>query len=249
MKLKLAVCLAALLVLTLAGQAAAYFEEGHLIRVVYDKTGAGKEVATDLIDVTGWKTAANFPINQVVGGGPAAWNLSMFPGKDLADLNVAYYAIIASSIDSWNSGPATGQTATRTFASYNGAATNVRNYYQTLTATAGTVVGENSETNSYWKLMDKNGVGIGSFASWIWEGLGHANLADLATVGYVDQTLYFYDTSAVNNRGLNVAVLRTMADGSTIINPTSGPVVPVPAAAWLLGSGLIALVGIRRRMN
>jgi len=40
-------------------------------------------------------------------------------------------------------------------------------------------------------------------------------------------------------------MIRTFADGSTQV---SAPV-PVPAAIWLLGSGLIGLVGIRRRMT
>jgi len=42
-------------------------------------------------------------------------------------------------------------------------------------------------------------------------------------------------------------VIRTMADGSTIINPEAAAPVPIPAAAYLLGSGLLGLVGIRRK--
>jgi hypothetical protein len=43
------------------------------------------------------------------------------------------------------------------------------------------------------------------------------------------------------------AVLRfNTANGEVILNPTAAPV-PVPAAAWLLGSGVLGLIGLRRR--
>jgi hypothetical protein len=43
------------------------------------------------------------------------------------------------------------------------------------------------------------------------------------------------------------AVLRfNKANGEVILNPTAAPV-PVPAAAWLLGSGVLGLIGLRRR--
>ena len=40
--------------------------------------------------------------------------------------------------------------------------------------------------------------------------------------------------------------IRTFADGHTEIIPMA---TPLPAAFWLLGSGLMGLVGIRRRMT
>jgi hypothetical protein len=43
------------------------------------------------------------------------------------------------------------------------------------------------------------------------------------------------------------AVLRfNKADGQVTLNPNAAPV-PVPAAAWLLGSGVLGLIGLRRR--
>jgi hypothetical protein len=44
------------------------------------------------------------------------------------------------------------------------------------------------------------------------------------------------------------AVLRFEKEGAVLLNPNGIPApVPVPAAAWLLGSGLLGLIGLRRR--
>jgi hypothetical protein len=42
------------------------------------------------------------------------------------------------------------------------------------------------------------------------------------------------------------SIIRVYENGDILLNPTVAPV-PVPAAAWLLGSGLLGLVGLRRR--
>ena len=61
---------------------------------------------------------------------------------------------------------------------------------------------------------------------------------------YVD-TLFFADASALLNlNGLNIYYNNLVGNTDQIINQT---VVPVPAAVWLFGSGLIGLVGFARR--
>jgi hypothetical protein len=42
------------------------------------------------------------------------------------------------------------------------------------------------------------------------------------------------------------SIVRIYENGDVVLNPTAAPV-PVPAAAWLLGSGLLGLIGLRRR--
>jgi hypothetical protein len=104
--------------------------------------------------------------------------------------------------------------------------------------------------------MDKSTAGKGSMGDNLKNDSFEmtVSLADLATVGYVDQYLYYfdYDGAGGDKAGVEVAVIRTLLDGNqimTVINPGSAPAVPVPAAVWLLGTGLVGLVGIRRRKN
>ena len=59
------------------------------------------------------------------------------------------------------------------------------------------------------------------------------------------QGLYFFnnaDLSATNF--VQLSTITTNADGTTNISAT-----PIPAAIYLMGSGLLGLVGIRRRKN
>lgn len=63
-------------------------------------------------------------------------------------------------------------------------------------------------------------------------------------------------TSSLTNLYLNVSgvtfdriVLNSTQRAFEVDNITVGSAVPIPAAAWLLGTGLVGLVGIRRRMG
>lgn len=84
-----------------------------------------------------------------------------------------------------------------------------------------------------------------------WE-LGQADLGALAVPGgFVDMYLYEYEKLGNRPGTMNLiagdgvdyqAVLRLDSDGNITVNP-----VPVPAAVWLLGSGLLGFIGIRRK--
>jgi hypothetical protein len=103
---------------------------------------------------------------------------------------------------------------------------------------------------SYWNNMNSGGTTPGTFGGYL-QNTAEANLAALATVGYVDQVLYYYGANPDGGTpGVQVGVLRTFADGSTMLNPMNDPgaSVPVPAAAYLFGSGLLGLIGLRRKM-
>lgn len=76
------------------------------------------------------------------------------------------------------------------------------------------------------------------------------NLVDL--VGYGTTANFSLYPAMASNLSITTAAIRTTdSNGRTVFvagTPEPNPV-PVPAAAWLLGSGLIGLVGIRRRQK
>jgi hypothetical protein len=80
-------------------------------------------------------------------------------------------------------------------------------------------------------------------ATRLYTELSLSNLASNNT-----QALYYWSngltTVASEKIGQSLALITTNFDGSTTITALA---TPIPAAAWLLGSGLLGLAGIRRR--
>ncbi|MBN1140911.1 MAG: VPLPA-CTERM sorting domain-containing protein [Deltaproteobacteria bacterium] len=249
MKKKLSLILAAVAcVFSFAGQAAAAFqEESTLVRVVYSRV---EEVnhATDLGVLANTLTPATATIALTAN----PFDLSMFPNSTLADLQVAYFALdnsVSNNKKIWVSGPESGMTYTGGATMQNVATSiqnNLLNSYETLSYGASYLlsIGYNGMSVNYEQYA------LDSFFSTI-PGIDttEANLADLATVGYVEQTLYYMDPASEFTRMSGVVastgvVIRTLVDGTTVINPSA---VPLPGAFWLLGSGLVGLIGIRRK--
>ena len=82
------------------------------------------------------------------------------------------------------------------------------------------------------------------FLSDIWDNGNRNGTFGVEEALYVD-TLMFADASALLNlNGLHIYYKNLIGNTDQIINQT---VVPVPAAVWLFGSGLIGLIGVARR--
>jgi hypothetical protein len=98
-----------------------------------------------------------------------------------------------------------------------------------------------------------DGSGWGTFNAYNYPDHLHAQVKIGSIVGeYQDFYLYHF-VDGVLYAGTQVdymSVLRFNKEGSVVLNPNGDPnasPVPVPAAAWLLGSGILGLVGLRRR--
>lgn len=249
MKKFFGILVAAMLVAGLAGQASAAFTANYtLVRAVYDvnydtngNASIGSyEIATSLLEATS-TAALNSALsgsNVVLGGGTNAF--TNYTTADFANLRVAYFAVANSPRDLWIAGEDQLTSLTAKWGTASGAANQVITTYRnasTAASNATTVTVAESSASSYWNRL------VTSFGGYLTTGTADdVSLADLATIGYVDQTLYFFDNSNSAISGAAVATLRTMENGSTVANP-----VPVPPALYLLGSGLIGLLGLRRK--
>jgi hypothetical protein len=266
MKKKLvALFAAALMTISFAGTAMAAFVQGDLIRVVYDTVGA-KEYATDL---GSWATLSTTAAkaNLTVGGGVDAITLANTGAASFNNLVVGYYMVqfptggpygVAVAADGVN--PIT--SGSRKFSSFNTSAGAIGGNYvaNAIAGTNSAVIADKAAngTNTFYNQFDVHGVSTGYYAGWETGATGVnpggiLSLAALTTTGYVDQTMVYFGpfTTITPNAstGVNSITVRTMADGSTIINQGTAAPVPVPPAFFLMGSGLLGIFGVRRKMN
>lgn len=243
MKKTLAILLTFAVVILAVGNAAAAgfdfgFDDSPLMLTVYETAGTGDEITVALGNIT---SGASYTEGQSLA---AAGTIDFASLGTVADLSVGLYG--SDFFGDHNLVGSTAATAptirTSTLNQFNGYATNLAIAYGI--EAAGTDVGTmaQSDNDSYSYNMGTSGR-MGGFVTLDSQPDVAATLAVLDTVGYLD--MYLYDFNAAGDADTYAAIIRINADGSVVANPAA--TVPVPGALVLLASGLVGLIGIRRK--
>ncbi len=254
MKKKMIALLASALMTLSASSAFAAFADLELIRVVYQRSGGTVEAATDLGNVNTLLASGG-----TFGGGTSAFTSATGTAFATSNLYVAYFAVDQTNKQLWMSGTGAESIGSLKGSTIGSVTVGLYGGYNLLTPTGSTVTQDTGNAASWFKKADAT-TQFGSFGGAITTGAANVemSLASLATQSSVSQNLYFFSkydgtaaqrTGVLSNNANGTITILTNADGSTTINPQGGTPTPIPPALFLMGSGLLGMVGIRRRMK
>jgi len=182
----------------------------------------------------------------------------------------AYYATTDAShggaAPQGTGGATTGSKSVAPFTKFNSLSVNLlTSALNASTADGGAdVVTVDAGTPGFYKdqLIGQYTVGAGAYAdiNKLNAAWGELNLDDYATMCEIDMYLFGVrhdskgTSSTADDANLSLGQIATLRfdknTGAITLNASGEPAqcpVPVPAAAWLLGSGVLGLVGLRRR--
>ncbi len=184
-------------------------------------------------------TTSGSVYNQALGGSDTAnlvWNVSVADSQLASYANFEDFGVIGTS----NSGTTLDQS------SLDQAINAHKGYANNLRGTTPVVNNDPALNDEYFGTVANGGY---SGSGFIWNTSWGTNALDNSASFGTDLDFYYWQTSGFNPApGMTKAAGSWSFDGSTLAYgaaPVSA--VPVPAAAWLFGSGLIGLVGVSRR--
>jgi len=224
--------------------AATYFGNDELIQIVYNTAG-GTEVATDLGSINGSTFTANGSPSFLGSGGTigAGGVISggNFAGTNVSSLNVVYLAMDTN--DTNNPLYFSSSSATAPTVQDGGAWGNTNSVLQAFYAGKGTQQVVVSTANALSYSMSLGGVNAGTFVGLLNPPSAESSLAALASGSAVVQKLYT-TTFGATAQDLQLSI-------STNTDGTAGVVAatPIPPSFLLMGSGLLGMVGIRRKFT
>lgn len=247
MKKIMMLLIVAVFMLGVAGNAMASFQDGELIRVVYStNNGQGSEFATDLGAIGSYTDPSQITAPITVTAG--AFTPGSVGQTDFSNMYVGYfiYDWTGANGHAWTSGPAgvNGFNGSNLSVFQGGAFTAA-----SLWGSTGHTTFSNAESNasSYYNNLGPLNGGQGMMGGFLKSSADmKLDALNAGGAGYVDQVLYYYGSDpSLGGTPTAVAMLRTSADGSTTLSAAT----PIPAAVYLFGSGLMGLVGLRRKMS
>lgn len=229
---------AAMLTLTASSAFAAYTNDNELVRVVFS-TGAGATttVVNDLgsissfLATTGSNTLAGtaFSYSTLGATANASNTYEVFFAKNNKITGTTYDMYVAS-----NAAPTTGN---RKFTTFNGSVVGFDNLY-TAPNTTGTL-------SDYQNKFGNTGTLNGTFSTV--QEFSLATVAALNLYEFSNAVSNTFPVTTGTNVNSNLTIL-TNADGSvTFQNNAAAAPTPIPPAFFLMGSGLLGMVGLRRK--
>jgi hypothetical protein len=256
MKKKMIVLLAAAMMTLAAGNAFAFYGNLDLVEVFYNTT-TNQEAAIDLGSLTA-NTAGGYNF-AYASAAPLSVN-STTAGMTLGtSTQVAFYALDNANstalVSSTNGAPtqnsdyqstiynAASQMQAQGYTTGQGAGINGR--VATLaTGTAGFPNGfiDQMRTSGLWYAGYVNAVGEANLSTAAAANLGIYGVNDV-TVGSGAVALDFNATVTFDGTNAVTSLTNDNGTGGT------APATPIPAAAYLLGSGLLGLFGLRRKQK
>jgi len=240
MKKLLSVLAAVMLVVGVTGQAMAAFELGNFQLVAYEE-------ADSTAPVSNVGNEVHFDLGA---GLDAIDGVTLDTGISLTNYSVSSWSQVAVGIfgggytPAYVPGDAFFASDTDDFT----VSVASKNVFNSASMAVSSAFGPQDEiqakaTGTYYFNMGLSGSPTGSYAGMVDANSSFGAELLLADNAILEMGMYSFDGTTVTDLG--TWTLDTT--GANLMATYSTAAVPVPAAVWLLGSGLLGLIGIRRR--
>ncbi|MBJ6724289.1 hypothetical protein [Geomesophilobacter sediminis] len=243
MKKKMIALLAGALLALSAGNALAYFGAGELNLYAYNNTLTSSEVGVDLGSLASLMTpGADTLITKASSNltGLKTGATYVYAGIYGVAANGNVYAIANKGLGSFAEN-------TSNYINFTNANSGVNNGYTSATSDIKTIASKGTgASNTYFGKMDKGNNFTGTYASVMPTSM--ANQGDFRTTlaADVQKGIYLLDVANGSTTFKEVGTATFFTNGNIEVQADAAST-PIPPAFLLMGSGLLGMVGLRRK--